>query len=345
MNRFDANPFLVFYLIILMSTLLTGCGGSVGGLGDNTGQIQLSASSSSLPADGISSSAITATVIDSSGVPAIIGTPVTFSTDLGRFGNGEQAYTVTTKDETGVVVVSFIAASTPGTATITATADTVSQKINILVGLAAGGITLTADPPRIPPDGTSSSAITATIISSAGDPIAMGTPVTFTTTLGLFANGTQTYPITTVNATGVITVALISSTIQGTAEVQCWVGGMSQSIRIEFSEEDTNNGTASLSLSASPNSIPADGTSTSALTAAVRGEDGQPAAIGTSVVFTTTLGAFPNTNTTYTATTTDETGTITVSLTSGTTPGTASVEAESMGINQTTQVQFEDPET
>lgn len=282
------------------------CGGSMGGLGDNSGQIALSSGCSSLPADNLSACPITAAVTDSAGAPAVIGTAVTFSTDLGRFGNGDSVYTATTKDEFGLVVVSFLAGNRSGTATITASTETASQKIDILVGTAAGGITLTADPLRIPPDGTSSSALTATITSSTGDPIPPGTAVEFTTTLGTFANNTQHYGLTTVNDTGVVTVSLISGETPGTALVQCRVGGMSQSIRIEISAENPDDVEASLLLSASPENVSLDGTATSAITAVVRDQGGLAPAIGTKVVFTTSLGMFPNGDPAYTAATTDE---------------------------------------
>ena len=99
-----------------------------------TGQtfaIKLAVDPASIPADGKSSATITATLTDSTGTAVTPGTSITFTTTLGSFSNGSATYTVTTPDSTGIVNVSLIAGSKPGTAKVTATSDSVTQLVEI----------------------------------------------------------------------------------------------------------------------------------------------------------------------------------------------------------------------
>ncbi len=100
--------------------------------------------------------------------------------------------------------------------------------------------------------------------------------------------------------------------------------------------------TASIILNANPNSIPADGKSSSSINAALSKSSGSPVPKDTSVTFTTTLGAFRNGKKTYTVRTPDETGSVTVSLISGTRMGDAQVTAESNNVSQKATVEFVD---
>ncbi len=98
--------------------------------------------------------------------------------------------------------------------------------------------------------------------------------------------------------------------------------------------------TATITLSVSPNSIPANGQASLAITATLRDSTGAAVDRGTTVEFSTTLGTFPNESTTYSTSTPNESGTVTVSLISGTTAGTARVTVKSNNITQTFDVEF-----
>lgn len=132
-------------LIVFMAFLSAGCGSSGGGDSTTTGgsgttaSITLSADPTEIPADGESSSAITATLKDSSGGAVAKGTSVTFSTTLGTFPGGATSYAATTPDDTGVVIVSLIAGITPGTAVITAESNSITQKVSVEFTEAGGG--------------------------------------------------------------------------------------------------------------------------------------------------------------------------------------------------------------
>jgi hypothetical protein len=96
-----------------------------------TANITLSASNLSIIADGISSSIITAVLLDQAGIPVAIGTAVTFTTNLAVFSNNKNAYATTTIDENGTATATLIAGLTPGTATITCSSGSVSAIIKI----------------------------------------------------------------------------------------------------------------------------------------------------------------------------------------------------------------------
>ena len=129
----------IFVLITCVLALLVSCGSSGGGGGDDddsVASITLSASLESIPADGKSSSAITAELKDASGNPVAGGTSVTFSTTLGTFSNGSATCTEKTPDDaegdpTGIVVVSLMAGTTPGDADVTVQSSGVTQLIEI----------------------------------------------------------------------------------------------------------------------------------------------------------------------------------------------------------------------
>ena len=289
------------------------------GMGGDAITITLAANPTAIPANGSSSSIITATLTDSSGAPVVQGTSVTFSTNLGTFGGGGSSTTLSTPDAKGVVLVSLISSITAGTATVTASSSGVIQSIAVTFtgGGGVSSIALTANPASIPADGSSSSLITATIKDSSGIAVPAGTSVTFITDLGTFSGGGTGVTVTTPDATGVVSVSLISSTTAGLATVTATSGGVSQSISVGF----TDGSVGTITLSAKPDTIPADGSSSSTITAVVTDTAGSPVAIGTRVTFTTSLGTFLGGVTTFTATINDGTGVVSVSLISATTRG------------------------
>ena len=302
------------------------------------GSIALAVNPTSIPADGASSSVITATIKYSSGAAVPKGTSVTFATDLGTFSNGTQTYTVITPDETGVVSVSLIAGTTAGSAKITVSAINISQTVYVAIGGAAATITLAANPDSIPADGSSSSSITATIKDSSGAPVTSGTAVTFTTTLGTFSNNLQSITVDTPDGTGIVSVSLIAGVTPGTATVTAGSNGVSAATYVVI-----GGSVGSITLTADPTSILADGGSSSAITATVKDAAGNPVNAGTSVVFTTNLGTFSNGTATITVITSDATGVVTASLIAGTTPGTATVTAEANSVTQPINVTFSGP--
>lgn len=99
-------------------------------------------------------------------------------------------------------------------------------------------ISLSSDSSSIYADGSSSVSIRATITNSSGDSVLMNTSVTFSTSLGTFRNGKQSYSVSTIDDSGVATVSLISSTVPGIADIRCESSGVSQSMQIHFTHYD-----------------------------------------------------------------------------------------------------------
>ena len=146
--------------------------------------IALIASPNSIPADGKSSSTITATIVNSTGNPVTPGTEVSFMTGLGTFPNGGKSYSVLTPDDTGIVSVSLVAGVVPGTNYVLAKTADVSQATTMLFTNAnLSRLSINANPSSIPADGVSTSTVTAKledISKASGIPVPVaGVPITF----------------------------------------------------------------------------------------------------------------------------------------------------------------------
>ncbi|MFH0997777.1 MAG: invasin domain 3-containing protein [Pseudomonadota bacterium] len=206
---------------------------------------------SNIPADNISFSTITATSYDIYGRTVSSGTKVTFKTNLGRFTNNDMSIDADT-DSKGVATA-FISSGSNGIAQISAGSNGVARYVNISFTGGVGPpafISLSAVPYRIPADG-SYTTITAVILDSSAQPVAAGTVVRFSTTLGVFQNGKQTYVVATPDATGKITLYLraTSTSATGFGVITCTSGSATQSLTVQFArlelETEPNNSMAS----------------------------------------------------------------------------------------------------
>jgi len=174
--------------------------------------ITVIASPNNVPADGLSESTITATVLDN-GV-ALEGATVNFSTDLGTLSsisevidvNGEATVTLTSTDA--------------GWANIEVSYDTGNGTINnwtyVEFTETEKTISVIASPNNVPADGTES-IITATVLDD-GNPLNNAT-VNFTTDFGTFNLGTLSFATATTDGNGQATVTL-TSTDAGWANVE-----------------------------------------------------------------------------------------------------------------------------
>lgn len=358
------KPVIISVLAILFCVV---CGVSATYAGP-TASIKLStvpAFPLSVPADGVSSIAITALLVDSSGGPVDNGTTATFTTiplppaitGLGNFRNPIPPYalaktivetTVVASDTpTGsVIVVSLMSEKTAGIAQISCTSNGVTQYITVSFD-AIGSITLTALPVWIPADGKSSSEIKAEVKNTGGLVAAVGTEVTFTTNRGLLSDGkgspAQTITVQVSNALGTVYVSLIAATDPGIAEVICTSNEMTQTVTVAM-------GVGSITLTANPTALPADGHSSSEIKAVLKNSAGVAVSVGTSVTFTLTFPVIPpeippktpptfsNGTNTITLGTIDATGIVTTSLIAGTASGLAEVVCSSDGLTQLVSV-------
>jgi len=244
-------------VIIFVSALFISCGSGPGDIGLGApATIQLeyrnecytySCEPYPIPADGGSSSIhIKATLTDGAGDPVYILTPVTFSTTLGHFPNGAKTYSTRTINDSGIVETALIAGTTSGVAFVICSSNGVTaadyvvftdyDAVDVIGETASIGVT--ADPASIPPDGVSSTTITATLTDSTGDPVEMGTYVSFHTDSGKFSNNSVTYTTQTPDDTGIVRVSFIAGTGGSKADVCAYSNGVSQCIAVEYTREE-----------------------------------------------------------------------------------------------------------
>jgi adhesin/invasin len=182
-------------------------------------------------------------------------------------------------------------------------------------------------------DGTSSTTITATLVTSTGAPAADGITVTFTTDLGRFTtDGAKTATATAGGGTGTVLVPFISEKdVVGTATIVANVESLAQSIQIGLTGAGEPD---SIILTADSTTISIFGTT--GISAQVLDDEGNPVTDGTAVFFTTSLAG---TGVTPTSTTVD--GFATTIFSAGTLSGVATVTASSGSASATISITIE----
>ncbi len=323
------------------------------------GNILIDADPTEIFANGGSSSRLSITINDTAGNPVLAGHPVYVATDLGTFSNGARSIELATTDDSGQLITSLNAGVTPGFALVTVTSGGISQSVVVTISdinaPAVGSVSLTVDPTAIPADGASSTTITAVALDVGGTPVPQGTPVRFATdTLGILDpenldgdGNARTLVLETVDDTGTLSVSLIAGNTAGFTRVTATVGGVSQVVVVTLTDIGAPD-VGSVALTADPSTLPADGASSTTITATALDVGGNPVPQGTLFYFSTDLGTFfpdnrdqDNDPQTLTLATIDDSGTLIVSLIAGTIPGDAKVTALSGGVSQSTTVTFE----
>lgn len=224
----------------------------------------------SLRADGVSSTEISAYIYDEEGLP-ISGEIVSWSAT-----GVEMSMVQSTTDSTGLTTVTF--RSTPSEedlqATITATAGSAQNQTHI----AERGVTIgvTAVPNEIIADGSSTSQIRVHLYETTSQIAITNEWVSFGTNLGSIPSDATT------NSSGIAAVLLTAGTQTGTAVVRATFGtGLSANVAVDLTESTPTN----LSLTSSRSRMPADNVSSATLTAVVTDQNGNPVPDGTVVHF------------------------------------------------------------
>ena len=106
------------------------------------------------------------------------------------------------------------------------------------------------------------------------------------------------------------------------------------------SSDEGSSASITLSSDSPTLSLYADGASSLAITAIIKDGSGQPVEKGTSILFSTTEGTFPNGSNAESVKTIDESGVVVISLISSNMPGIADVICESRGVTQSLQIRF-----
>jgi adhesin/invasin len=225
-------------LLIFLAVGGFGCGGgSSTGLNDGGSTLTLTANPTSIVADNISFTTITAVLTDGNGKLARQGTQVNFVTSLGLFANGGNGFQTVT-DDLGTAIAILYAGTVTGDAKVQCTAG--GLVVNVMVKFTAGtpgptaNIVLATSSASLIADGISSSTITATLKDRVGTPVAIGTAVVFTTNLAVFSNNRNSFSTTTVDEKGTAAATLIAGLTPGTATVTCTAGNVSAIVNIEI---------------------------------------------------------------------------------------------------------------
>ncbi len=240
----DTYAKITFRLLLasFLAFVLVGCGGGSGSPGSDPKSLTLSTEAAELPADGGSSTLVTAYVTDSAQRPVEETTAVTFRTTLGVFGNGKTEQRVRTVDDTGVTTVSLITGTTSGTAEVTASVGDMTQRVEVVFydPHKVGSISLRTGAASIIADGSSQVAVIATVLDADENP-EPGKTVAFSTTLGVFFEenpipgaGENRHTEAVTDVDGEARVILISGTAIGTAEILASVEGLNASASVLF---------------------------------------------------------------------------------------------------------------
>ena len=265
----------------------------------------LEATASSLRADGLSSTTVTAYIYDELGVP-LVDAPVIWSAENITWESRQ-----TTTNFAGATTITFtsVALNNDITAVLTATAGTAESSIDI----ALRGVTLdvTATPATVIADGSSPSRIDVHVFETTSQIGVNGADVYFGTDRGTIANSAIT------NTSGVASATLSASTETGTATVNARYGDLlSAQTTVTFAESTPTT----LSLTATPTILLADNASYSTLTAVLTDQNGNPVPNGTQVRYSIPpqSGSLENLRTT-------ENGVAVNTLTSSSTPDTVKI--------------------
>jgi hypothetical protein len=204
--------------------------------------------------------------------------------------------------------------------------------VDILGYFSPPPVSVSANPSSLPADGASTSMVTATVTAPDGTPAANDT-VTFTAagaSCGSIGGSAMT------NVSGIATVTYTASTNVASCSITATEGANSLAGAIAITQTKVPN---AITTTAVPNSMPADGKSTSSITSTVTNKVSGPAA---GVVVTYTLSASPSgscgTLSASSATTNSGGMTLAVTYTASTTPGTCTVTATEGATNSSAAV-------
>ncbi len=281
------------------------------------GSVTVTAGSSSLLADG-SSTTIFATVKDVNGNNVADGTSVTFATTAGGFPD---VLTTTATTTNGIARVTLTSGTNPGTAVVTATVGGRSDTVSVVfVAGPAFKVLVTADPSNLTADGVSTSTIRVVVLDVNDNPVTNGTAVTFTVDYGTLSslNG-----VTTNGALSVTYTVPSAKPAGDQATVTArTVNGANGNAAIHLIGAQI----ATISLTANPESLPADEASTATISATLTVVGGGNPPDGTSVNFSIIRGGGS-----ITSTATSANGVASATLTSGNVAETATIQAEAGG--------------
>lgn len=225
---------------------------------------------------GLDSTTIRAIVYDAQGQRIADNTLVILTTDGGTLSSSYE------RTVSGVVVTTLYAPPATGVARVTANVGagvTGYVDVEITPGPLAT-ITLIPENDSLHADNFSTTQIDVYAKDGFDNPVHEGTPISFEASEGSIT------PAATVDAEGYVMVIFQAGLVAGPAAVTALNSDVQSSISIYLMPTPA----ASISLTAVPAQLPADGSSTASLTALVLDGESRPVSDGTVVTFTSVLG-------------------------------------------------------
>jgi len=282
------------------------------------GSIELTTSLDALPADGTSTTNLRATVTDANGNPAV-GVSIAFTTTAGAI-----LTTPVVTDAFGIADTILRAADTAGTALVTATNTATGFSATLEITFGSGApetVTVTPVPKNLTADGVSTSIVNFEVRDIDGNPVT-GATLVLSVDYGTLSS------LSVVTENGKATVTYTAPSSQPTGGIAN-ITATTTNGRIGTSTISlTGTLVASITLSAVPTTLPANGTSQAIIQALVTAVGGGNVPDGTEVAFEIIGGAGGTVNP---ATATTAAGKAFTFLTSGITPGTATIRATAGG--------------
>jgi hypothetical protein len=246
------------------------------------GGISVSTGTAVLVADGESTAAIRAAVVDESGAP-VPGITVAFTTTAGSFDGTDATTKLTTTS--GVAEVILTSGTKLGQAAIVASASGFKATTSVMfVAGAPANIKVSASPGNLTADGTSTSKIAATVRDKNNNPVTDGSTVTFAADHGTLDRLTG---VTSGGVADAIYTSPSSWPEAGRARMTVTAtNGKEGSTDITLIEVQI----AGISLTVNPPAIAQGGNDQSTITASVTVAGGGPAPDGTKVTFSIVRG-------------------------------------------------------
>ncbi|ACL02189.1 Ig domain protein group 1 domain protein [Desulfatibacillum aliphaticivorans] len=255
-----------------------------GGIGDSISiafipgppaKVSVSATPSSLTADGASQSLIKATVLDANDNPVADGETITFSVTQ----DGGSLDSLTRQTVGGIASVTYTApASVPGAQVRVYASSTSGDSGNVIIeltGPSIASVSLEVDPTSLPADGSSTATIFATITLSGGGAAPDGTTVNFE----IFSGGGQLSATSATTSGGIAQVELTADSNAGTAVIKAECGGRTAEVDVEYEP-------GSVSVSVEQNSLLGTGEETTEIRVLLAKADGSVITVPQTVTFT-----------------------------------------------------------
>jgi len=310
--------------VVARTAIVTATAGVVRGVVSITltagapSQIALAAAPTQIVADGVSTSTITALVRDAGNNP-VSNISVFFNATGGSFVDG-----VVTKPTDSFGRASVGLRSTTNAQIVHVTAvDATNNQSSTVVSFIPGtphNLSIGIQPNRLEANGTATATVAVTV-SDVNNNLNGNTPVTITTTAGSLPNGAQSIVAAT-NGAGVASTVLRAGTAVTVATVTARAGDKEISAKADF----VAGSPATLTVTAIPMTLIADGVQTAAVTVTVTDRLAHPVT-GAQVGFAASLG-----NITPAAAATGPNGRAAAVFTAGTVVGQAMVTATVAGL-------------